>query len=90
MKTGRALMSLILLAAVPVLQAADVARSAGAAFRDCNDCPEMVVIPAGSFVMGETGEGGAVVIRILQAFALGRHEVTRAEFARFIAGSGYE
>jgi formylglycine-generating enzyme required for sulfatase activity len=25
---------------------------AGAAFRDCPECPEMVVVPAGSFVMG--------------------------------------
>ena len=24
----------------------------GAVFKDCDDCPEMVVIPAGSFLMG--------------------------------------
>ena len=24
----------------------------GKTFRDCKDCPEMVVIPAGSFIMG--------------------------------------
>ena len=27
-------------------------RLAGAAFKDCDDCPEMVAIPAGRFVMG--------------------------------------
>jgi formylglycine-generating enzyme required for sulfatase activity len=27
---------------------------AGQAFRDCSDCPEMVVIPAGSFLMGSS------------------------------------
>jgi formylglycine-generating enzyme required for sulfatase activity len=28
------------------------ARSPGSVFRDCPDCPEMVVVPAGSFMMG--------------------------------------
>jgi hypothetical protein len=27
---------------------------AGQRFKDCRDCPEMVVVPAGSFVMGAT------------------------------------
>lgn len=80
--------------------AADAPRAPGSAFRDCPDCPEMTVIPAGSYVMGTPGatfssgesraEGGAVVIRIARPFALGRHEVTRREFARFVARSGYE
>jgi formylglycine-generating enzyme required for sulfatase activity len=30
-----------------------------AAFKDCSDCPEMIVIPAGSFQMGARGEGSA-------------------------------
>jgi len=89
-KAGRALVSMLLLGAASMLQAADPARTPGAAFRDCDSCPEMMVIPAGSFVMGEAGEGGALVIQVPQAFALGRHEVTRAEFAHFIARSGYE
>ncbi|MGH8223728.1 MAG: formylglycine-generating enzyme family protein, partial [Woeseiaceae bacterium] len=60
----------------------------------------MVVIPAGSFVMGtpaattapgvSAAEQDAVVIELPRAFAIGRHEVTRAQYARFIADSGHE
>ncbi len=79
---------------------ADAPRPAGSVFRDCEHCPEMVVIPAGSYVIGtpaaamppgQSGaESGPLVIQVPQAFALGRHEVTRAEFARFVADSGHE
>ena len=32
----------------------------GAVFKDCETCPEMVVIPAGSFKMGDlSGKGGS-------------------------------
>lgn len=49
----------------------------GKVFRDCADCPEMVVIPAGSFDMGETGQTHRVSIR---SFALGKTEVTQAQW----------
>jgi formylglycine-generating enzyme required for sulfatase activity len=60
----------------------------GQSFRDCADCPEMVVIPAGRFTMGspadEAGRDGAEAPRHLvtigRAFALGRTEVTFAEW----------
>jgi len=45
--------------------------------RDCPDCPEMVVIPAGSFEMGETGPTHRVT---LQSFALGKTEVTQGQW----------
>jgi formylglycine-generating enzyme required for sulfatase activity len=32
------------------------ARASGSVFRDCPDCPEMVVVPAGSFTMGSSPE----------------------------------
>jgi len=80
--------------------AAEPSRPAGTVFRDCDACPEMVVIPAGRFVMGTaaappaSGAQGAeaepVVIDLPRIFALGRFEVTRGQYARFIAGSGYE
>ena len=37
-------------------------RTVGQVFRDCADvCPEMVVVPSGSFVMGSpAGDGGAM------------------------------
>ena len=72
----------------------------GSVFRDCDGCPEMVVVPAGAFVMGTpaavrargvaAAEADAVVIALPRAFALGRTEVTRAQYSRFIAASGYE
>ena len=56
----------------------------GETFRDCPECPEMVVIPAGEFVMGspedEEGryadEGPQHGVRIAKPFAVGRFEVT--------------
>lgn len=92
------LAALLAIAAVPA--AAQSARTPGSTYRDCEDCPEMVVVPAGSFVMGQPGsrggpgvaaaESGAVPIRIARPFALARHEVTRAEYQRFIQDSGHE
>jgi formylglycine-generating enzyme required for sulfatase activity len=89
---------LLALAAAPALAAES--RAPGSAYRDCDGCPEMVVVPAGSFVMGTPGsprtrgaaaaEGDAVVVEIARPFGLGRREVTRGEYARFIADSGYE
>ena len=32
-------------------------------FRDCNDCPEMVVVPAGSFMMGTTEAAGQLALQ---------------------------
>ena len=65
--------------------AGDVLKS-GDVFRDCPRCPEMVVVPAGSFVMGTKGaekakgdkryEGPALRVTLAHAFAIGRYEVT--------------
>ncbi|MFM9967803.1 MAG: formylglycine-generating enzyme family protein [Burkholderiales bacterium] len=62
-------------------------------FRDCAECPEMVAIPAGAFLMGSPAdeldkwEGGREdprhPVRIPYAFSIGRFEVTRGEFGRF-------
>lgn len=65
--------------------------------RDCPLCPEMVAVKPGAFELGaaqgEAGarghEGPAVRIRIATPFYLGRYEVTRGEFARFVTASGY-
>ena len=66
--------------------------SPGSTFRDCDSCPEMVVIPAGSFTMGspasEPGrfdtEGPQHTVNIPRALAVGKHEVTRGEYAQFV------
>ena len=60
----------------------------GTVFRDCAACPEMVVVPAGSFTMGspawEEGryddEGPQHEVTIDSAFAVGVYEVTFAEW----------
>ena len=70
---------------------------AGDSFRDCPQCPEMVVVPAGSYRMGspsyEQGrgvyEGRGLEVTIAAPFAIGRHEVTVAEFGRFVDETGY-
>jgi formylglycine-generating enzyme required for sulfatase activity len=56
---------------------------AGKTFKDCADCPDMVVIPSGSFDMGETGTTHRVT---LKGFALGKTEVTQGQW-KAIMGS---
>lgn len=63
-------------------------------FRDCEDCPLMVMVPAGTFQMGTapggyeavepTGEMPAVTLRVPTAFAIGAQEITRGQFAVFL------
>jgi len=53
----------------------------GTVFRDCPDCPEMVVIPAGEFEMGNAQserpeEKPVVKVRIAKPFALSKTEVS--------------
>ena len=84
-------------AATAVKEAPRTARRPGTVFQDCPDCPRMVVIPAGEFTMGspasEPGravdEGPQRQVQIAQPFALGRSEVTVAEFRRFVEETGY-
>lgn len=52
-------------------------KGAGTTFRDCPDCPEMVVIPAGSFEMGEQNNGHTMSVA---TFAMGKTEVTQAQW----------
>ena len=64
-------------------------------FHDCPQCPEMVVVPAGSFQMGasvrEAGSGDSErprhLVTLRGALAVGRHEVTRAQYAAFVKDS---
>jgi len=56
----------------------------GTVFRDCPDCPEMVVIPPGIFIMGlnpkEAREGPAHRRNVGKPFAIGKYEVTFDEW----------
>jgi formylglycine-generating enzyme required for sulfatase activity len=76
---------------------------ARARFRDCEECPEMVILPSGRFVMGAApGEedeedmdpadrgrsSPQVPVSIARSFAIGRFEVTRGEYAAFVRDAG--
>jgi formylglycine-generating enzyme required for sulfatase activity len=67
----------------------------GSVFRDCPDCPEMVVIPAGQFRMGSPDRAGndnehpEHDVTVGKSFALGRFPITRHEFAQFVRATGY-
>jgi formylglycine-generating enzyme required for sulfatase activity/uncharacterized caspase-like protein len=61
----------------------------GKVFKDCAECPEMVILPAGSFQMGGNQSGFEKPIHsvsIAKAFALGKTEVTQGQW-RTIMGS---
>ncbi|MBL8845190.1 MAG: SUMF1/EgtB/PvdO family nonheme iron enzyme [Hyphomicrobium zavarzinii] len=68
----------------------------GTAFRDCPQCPEVVVVPAGSFLMGsppdEQGraqnEGPQRSVTIAKPFAVGKFEVTFEEWDACVAVGG--
>ena len=62
---------------------AEAPKEPGAVFKDCETCPEMVVIPAGSFKMGGKGsskEKPVHEVRIGYSFAVGKYEVTQDEW----------
>src|SRR5262249_55681265 len=62
----------------------------GDTFRDCADCPELVVLPVGSFDMGSTSEYENPIHRVTFAkpFAIGRHEVTFSEWDKCVDEGG--
>ena len=70
----------------------------GERFRDCAECPEMVVVPAGSFMMGsppdeperEAAREEQVRVSIGRPFAVGAYSVTRGEFSAFVQDTGYK
>jgi formylglycine-generating enzyme required for sulfatase activity len=77
----------------PKSETADL--KAGQTFKDCADCPEMVVVPAGSFVMGSpANEQGHNIdeapqheVTIDRDFAVSKHEITQGQFALFVRES---
>jgi formylglycine-generating enzyme required for sulfatase activity len=64
-------------------------------FTECvNDCPTMVVVPAGAFIMGspdslgQIGETPQHGVTIAQPFVIGKYEVTFAEWDACVAAGG--
>jgi formylglycine-generating enzyme required for sulfatase activity len=84
--------------------AAEAARKAAAAkvagtkvasvdtFQDCDACPEMIELPAGSFIMGTEGgdasETPAHTVNIAYPFAMSRFEITAAEWKACVNAGG--
>ena len=73
-------------------------------FQDCQNCPVMVDLPAGSFLMGTavadrltdprtgkpaTSDGPQHKVSIDSRFAIGKYEVTVDQFAAFVAATEY-
>ncbi len=90
--TSTALLTIALWAASGLAAAQSTAdRQPNESFKDCPECPEMVTLPAGAFVMGgrETKrEQPPRLVRILAPIAMGKFEVTFDEWkACFNAGA---
>lgn len=100
----RGLLLLLALLAIPDLIDDAVAdeRKPGATFRDCADCPLMVMIPGGEYRMGaepeeEHRESLAAEFRNrslpqrrvhIRSFAAGKYEITRAQYRQFAEETG--
>lgn len=62
----------------------------GEFIKDCEDCPQMVVVPSGSFVMGTVGGGlsgdaPATQVEVTTPFAVATHEVTFDQWEACVA-----
>jgi formylglycine-generating enzyme required for sulfatase activity len=91
-------------AAIPPVPVPPPKQRGGETIRDCEDCPEMVVLPAGSFEMGAASTPFDRPVRrvtIAKSFAIARYETTLDEWNRCVeagackyrspeAGSGHK
>jgi formylglycine-generating enzyme required for sulfatase activity len=86
------------MAQAPLSAAQERALKPGDGFKECEACPEMVVVPAGAFALGspadEEGrddtEGPRHRVRIALPFALGKFELTVDQFAAFVKETGHD
>lgn len=77
--------------AVATIARAGAVPSAGVSIQDCPQCPGLVVVSGGEFVMGsgpdqkprEPDEEPPRRVRVAGPFAVGKFEVTRAQYAAF-------
>jgi len=97
------LISGLMLLALPAAALQPSRGDPGTVFRDCADCPEMVVVPAGRFLMGvapdeEVREALADAFRHrseprhaveVPRFAAGKFEITRGQYRAFVADTGH-
>lgn len=87
---------LLAASAPPAAAAPGLSQEPGTVVRDCPMCPEMVVAPAGEFIMGspldEPGrandEGPQHPVSIPHALAVSRFEITRGQYEAFVRATG--
>ena len=101
-----ALSSIIgILTALAVITVPTVQATEPKTFRDCTECPEMVVVPSGEAFIGSptsvTQREGVPAkraqrerpvhpVRIANTFAIGKFEVTRHQYSLFVSATGYQ
>ena len=105
MKILRILLPGLVLLLLAGVTRAVAAPAPGSIIRDCPEpaCPTMLYIPQGSFMMGaldgetflphepaDPKERPRHKVTFAKPFAIGQHEVTRAEFAAFVAATNYQ
>jgi formylglycine-generating enzyme required for sulfatase activity len=83
---------------VPLSSIAERALQPGDSFKECDGCPEMVVLPAGAFTMGSpenerdrfSDESPQHVVTFTRPFAVGKFEITVDQFAAFVKETAYD
>jgi formylglycine-generating enzyme required for sulfatase activity len=81
----------------PLTQAEERSLKPKDEFKECDKCPEVVVVPAGQFIMGSpqnelarsSDEGPQHPVTITRPFAVGKFHVTVDQFAAFVNETGY-
>ncbi len=94
--TIKSLLPAVMLGLLPISAPAQNQLEPGDTFRDCADCPKMVVVPAGSFMMGspdsegerDNDEGPVHEVTIAKPFAVGVYEVTFDEWDACVSAGG--
>jgi formylglycine-generating enzyme required for sulfatase activity len=84
-------------AAAPLSAVEECSLNPKDSFRECKNCPEMVVVPAGSFTMGSPerekdrryDEDPQHTVTISKPLAVGKLHVTVDQFAAFVMETGY-
>ncbi len=79
------------LAASPPPTPTPVAVKSTEAIQDCPNCPSMIVIPAGRYIMGDNNgdrsERPAHSVTIAQPFAISKYEITTGQWKECVAAS---
>ncbi|MDO8710190.1 SUMF1/EgtB/PvdO family nonheme iron enzyme, partial [Pseudomonas sp.] len=89
-------LSALLAGLLPTTAQAAATPQPGKVFKDCRDCPEMVVLPAGTFTMGtpddevgrEPDESPMHEVTFAKPFAMSRFQVTAGEWDSYVRESG--